>query len=141
MATVRIKNTRSLAIAILVSCLFLPTSLHSQSQQSSPAAPPLSSEEKRRILAQLYELQSCRGEVASYEEFVNREREQDAQERANWQRAVDLEKQATALAQKERDLSLEKAAFYEAQFKSLTKKPGLGCRVLAAITLGVHRCN
>jgi hypothetical protein len=104
-------------------------------------APPLSSEEKRRILAQLYELQACRGQVASFEEFVDREREQDERERSNWQRAVDLEKQATQLAQKERELALEKAAFYEAQFKSLTKRPGLGCRVLAAITLGVHRCN
>ena len=116
-------------------------SIEPQSQQSSPPAPPLNSEEKRRILAQLYELQSCRGQVASYEEFVDREREQDERERANWQRAFDLEKQATAVAQKERDLALEKAAFYEAQFKSLTKRPGLGCRVLVAITLGVHRCN
>ena len=124
-----------------LSLILISTPLFAQSQQPSPAAPPLSSEEKRRILAQLYELQSCRSEVASYEDFVNREREQDAQERANWQRAVELEKQATALAQKERDLALEKAAFCEAQFKSLTKKPGLGCRVLAAITLGVHRCN
>lgn len=124
----------------LLFLMLISTPLCAQSQQSSPV-PPLSNEEKRRILAQLYELQSCRGQVASYEEFVDREREQDERERANWQRAVDLEKQATVLAQKERDLALEKTAFYEAQFKSLTKRPGLGCRVLAAITLGVHRCN
>ncbi len=117
------------------------TTLCAQSPQPSQAAPPLSSEEKRRILAQLYELQSCRGQVASYEEFVDREREQDQRERDNWQRSLELEKQATQLAQKERDLALEKAIFYEAQFKSVTKRPGLGCRVLAAITLGMHRCN
>ncbi len=121
--------------------MLISNPLCAQSQQSSPAAPPLNSEEKRRILAQLYELQSCRGQVASYEEFVDREREQDQRERENWQRSLELEKQATQLAQKERDLAVEKAAFYEAEVKSLTKRPGLGCRVLAAITLGVHRCN
>ncbi len=92
-------------------------------------------------MAQLYELQACRGQVAPYEEFVDREKEQDQRERENWQRSLELEKQATALAQKERDLALERAALYEAQFKSVTKRPGLGCRILAAITLGVHRCN
>ncbi len=111
-----------------------------QSQLPSPAQ-PLSGEEKRRILAQLYELQSCRGQAASYEEFVGREREQDSRERENWQRALELERQATQLTRRERDLQAERAAFYEQAYRSLTKRPGLGCRILAAITLGVHRCN
>jgi hypothetical protein len=102
---------------------------------------PLNPAEKRQILLELYELQACRGQVSSYEEFISREKEQDQRERDNWQRALDLERQATQLAQKERDLAAEKAAFYQQAFKSLTKRPGLGCRILAAITLGVHRCN
>ncbi len=113
------------------------TPLFGQSQQISPLTPA----EKRQILFQLYELQSCRGQVAAFGEYSDREKEQDQRERENWQRAFDLEKQATQLAQKERDLQAERAAFYEQAYKSLIKKPGLGCRILAAITLGVHRCN
>ena len=115
------------------------TPLFGQSQQSSPQA--LNPAEKRQILLQLYELQSCRGEVASYEEYAGREKDQAEQERANWQRALDLEKQATQLAERERDLHAERASFYEQAFKSVTKRPGLGCRILAAFTLGMHRCN
>ena len=115
------------------------TQLFGQSQQTSP--PPLSPAEKRQILLHLYELQSCRGEVASYEEYADREKEQDERERAHWQRALDLERQATRLAQGERDLQVERAAFYEQAFKSVTKRPGLGCRILAAVTLGIRRCN
>ncbi len=117
----------------------ISTPLFGQSQQNS--APPLNPAEKRRILLQLYELESCRGQVVSYEEYASREKEQDERERANWQRALDLEKQAAQLAQRERDLQAERAAFYEQAFKSVTKRPGLGCRILAVITLGVHRCN
>lgn len=115
------------------------TPLFGQSQQTSP--PPLNPAEKRQILLQLYELQSCRGQVVSYEEYAGREKEQAERECANWQRALDLEKQATQLAQRERDLQAERAAFYEQAFKSVTKRPGLACRILAAVTLGVHRCN
>jgi hypothetical protein len=91
------------------------------------------------LLFQLYELRSCRGEVATYVEHAGRDTEQDARERDNWRRALDLERQATQLARRERDLQVERAAFYEQAFK--TKRPGVGCRILAAITLGMHRCN
>ncbi len=114
------------------------TPLFGQSQQTSQ---PLNPVEKRQILLQLYELQSCRGQLVSYEEYAAREKEQDERERANWQRSLDLEKQAVQLAQRERDLQADRAAFYEQAFRSLTKRPGLGCRILAVITLGVHRCN
>ena len=119
--------------------MLISTPLFAQSPPGSPA--PLNSEEKRRILAQLYELQTLRGQVVSYEEFINREKTQDQRERDNWQRALDLEREAVDLAHKERDLAAEKAAFYEQAYKSLTKRPGLGCRILAAVTFGVHRCN
>ncbi len=115
------------------------TQLFGQPQQTSPR--PLTPAEKRQILFQLYDLRSCRGEVASYVEYAGRDREQDARERANWQRALDLERQATQLAQRERDLQAERAAFYEQAFKSATKRPGPACRILAALTLGLHRCN
>jgi len=117
----------------------ISTPLFGQSQQTSQ--PPLDPGEKRQILLQLYELQSCRGQVTTYEEYAGREKEQVERERANWQRALDLEKQAIQLAQRERDLQADRAAFYEQAYKSVTKRPGLGCRVLAVVTLGMHRCN
>ncbi len=48
------------------------TPLFGQSQQTSPLNPA----EKRQILLQLYELQSCRGLAAAYEEYAGHEKEQ-----------------------------------------------------------------
>jgi hypothetical protein len=40
-----------------------------------------------------------------------RDSEQDAREKANYERALELERQAAALARKERDLTQDKASF------------------------------
>ncbi len=114
------------------------TPLYAQSPQNSP---PLADEEKRQILGQLYELRSCREEILAYRDYVSRDQEQDAREKANTDRALELEKQATTLAQRERDLAQDKANLYEQLYKSLTKKPGAGCRILRVITLGIVRCR
>lgn len=98
------------------------------SQQSSPPA-PLTESEKRIILSQLYELEACRSQIAAQADFVSRDAAQDAREKASYERALELERQATVLAQKERDLANERAAFYEQAFKSVTKKPGFWCRI------------
>jgi hypothetical protein len=112
--------------------------LYAQSQQNSP---PLNDEEKRQVLIQLYELRSCRESVNSYGQYVSRETEQDAREKVNYARSLDLEKQATALAQKERDLAIEKEKFYEQLYRSVSKKPGIGCRLKRIFTLGLARCQ
>jgi uncharacterized protein YlxW (UPF0749 family) len=112
--------------------------LYGQSQQSSP---PLNPEEKRLILSQLYELSACRQTVLSYEDFFRRDKEQDARETANYQRALELEQQATKIAQRERDLQAERATFYENAFKSVTKKRGIGCTLKKVFTLGLARCG
>ncbi len=114
------------------------TPLYGQSPQSSP---PLTEGEKRQILGQLFELRSCRAELAAYQDFVKRETEQDAKERDLATRALELEKQATSLAQKERDLALEKAAFYEQAYRTVTKKPGFWCHMKRFFTLGIARCR
>jgi hypothetical protein len=89
----------------------------------------------------LYELRSARQEIKIYEQYVSRDTDQDAREKANADRALELEKQATAIAQQERDLQKEKATLYEQLYRSVTKGAGIGCRILRAITLGIHRCN
>ncbi len=107
-------------------------------QQSSP---PLDEREKRRILEQLLELKACREEARTYRDYVSREAAQDAREKANGERALELERQATALAEKERDLAIQKADLYEQMYKSLVKRPGLGCRILRALTAGIVACR
>jgi hypothetical protein len=112
--------------------------LFAQCQQTSQ---PLNDEEKRQVLGQLLELKSCRESVGYYEQYVSRETEQDLREKLNWERALELEKQATTLAQKERDLAAEKAKFYEGLYRSVSKKPGIGCKLIKIITLGLARCQ
>jgi hypothetical protein len=114
------------------------TPLYGQSQTSLP----LNDNEKRQIIGQLIELRACRESVSAYEEFVKRELDLYEKERANWQRGIELEKQATVLAQKERDLALEKAKFYEDAFRTVSRKPGgFWCGVKKLFSFGMYRCK
>jgi hypothetical protein len=107
------------------------TTLSAQSQGSSP----LNSEEKRQILVQLLELKSCRAEVSAYEDHIRRERQLA-------DRALELERQATALAGKERDLALEKAAMYEQLYNSVKpRKTTFGCVLKTIFSAGLYRCR
>jgi hypothetical protein len=109
------------------------------SQQNSQL--PLSEEEKRRIILQLYELQSCRKQVFSYEDYIKLDKEQDDRERTSLQRSIDVEKRATAVTEKERDLEKERAEFYKKAFEEVTKKRGFGCTMKKIFTLGIARCR
>jgi hypothetical protein len=122
---------------LVLLCLFFSSPLIYCQTNSQP----LNDNEKRQILTQLYELQSCRETITKYDTYVSRDLEQDVREKQNYERSLDLEKQATALAQKERDLATDKATFYEQAYKSLTKKPGFGCWMKRIFTLGIARCN
>jgi len=117
--------------------LLIWTPLFGQSPQNSP----LTDGEKRQVIGQLYELRSARDEIKTLESYVDRDRAQDVREKKNADRALELEKQATGIAERERDLQKEKADLYEQLYRSVTKKPGAGCRILRALTLGIHRCN
>ena len=108
------------------------------SQQDSS---PLNDSEKRQVLGQLLELKSCREESSAYRQYVERDRQQDAREKTNYERSLELEKQATAIVEKERDLYQDRAAFYEQAFRSVTKKPGALCRLARFLTLGIARCE
>lgn len=84
---------------------------------------------------------SCREESAELAGHIERDREQDAREAATWERALELERRATGLAEQERDLAREKAALYEDLYRGMTRGPGIGCRILRVLTLGIHRCQ
>jgi hypothetical protein len=109
--------------------------------QSPQISPPLNDGEKRRILGQLYELHSCRDEVRAYRDYVSRDTELESREKASADRALDLERQAAALARRERDLERDRANTYEQLYRSVTKKPGIGCRLARILTLGLARCR
>jgi hypothetical protein len=124
---------RRLLLCLLINC----GTLCAQSPDNSP----LNTEEQRLILQQLYELRSCRETVRSYETYAVREAEQDAREKANSDHELELEKQATALALRERDLAIDRANLFEQLSRSVTKKPGIGCRLARFLTLGIARCQ
>ena len=91
---------------------------------------------------QLYELQAARGQIIAYDQFIQREKDLDAKERDNWQRQLDLEKQATTLKQKEVDLVTEKANLYQSLYNTAKKKKaGFGCVMGRVFTFGLYRCG
>ena len=116
------------------------TPLCARSQQNSPPQ-PLGEGEKRLILQQLYDLEACRSQVAGYADFVSRDKALTDREQENWQRSLDLEKQATALAEKERDLAPDRAKTYEELYRSVVHRPAIGCRMKQLFTLGLARCH
>jgi hypothetical protein len=107
----------------------------------SPGNSPLTPDEGRQVLGQLLELRSCREESAELARHIERDRELDTRERESWERALEIERRATALAERARDLAREKAELYEQLYRSVTKGPGIGCRLLRVITLGIRRCG
>jgi hypothetical protein len=65
----------------------------------------------------------------------------ETQEAASNQRALDLERQATVLVQKEADLANEKAQTYSDLYHSLIKKRSFGCVMKKIFTLGIAACK
>lgn len=125
-------------------CLILvSTRLCAQSLQSSPPqAGPLSSEEKRLILQQLVELRAARAQIATYEEFIARDREQDKKEQELATRALELERKATTNAEARATLNQEKADMYKSLLEASNKRGcGIGGRILWILTVGQRRCG
>jgi hypothetical protein len=89
----------------------------------------------------LLELRSCREQVATFNNYITRDTEQDEKEKVLADRELALEKRATQLAEKERDVYKDKAAFYEQSYNALKKKPGFGCTLKKVFTFGIARCS
>lgn len=124
-----------LLVAWTVPCVaFQQNSTEQQSAQLNEA-------EKRRILAQLYELQSARQTLVLYSDYIKRLDDQAKREQDLCVRTVDLEKKATALAEKERDLYKDQANTWQQMYKVATKKPGWTCILKRIVTLGLGRCK
>jgi hypothetical protein len=87
------------------------------------------------------ELQSCREKTSTYDSYISRDTEQDTREKANMEKSIELERQAAELARKERDLAQEERDLYKQLYQSVTKKPGIGCRILRVLSAGIVRCQ
>lgn len=93
------------------------------------------------VLGQLLELKTRRSEVRAYEDYVSRDTAEDERERDLSAKLIAVEQQAAELARKERDLAVERAELYEQLYKTITKGPGIGCKIARVLTLGLHRCK
>lgn len=99
------------------------------------------------MLGQLRELTGLRHLIADYEARLQREQDLHAMDLQNAQREADLNAKAiaicereTAVARSERDLAQSQAAFWEQAYKTITKKPSLGCRIWRVLSFGTHSC-
>jgi hypothetical protein len=87
------------------------------------------------------ELKEARKEILAYQSYVERDSEQDIREKQLSERELAIERKATALAEKERDLYKDQASYYKAAYDALKKKPGFGCTLKKVFTLGIARCT
>lgn len=93
------------------------------------------------ILEQLRELQDSRLIIDAYEEYIQRDREQDQRERDNWAEAVALEKERTKLAKAEVAIEKDKSDMYLNLYNACRqKRGGIKCLVKRIFTLGLARC-
>lgn len=102
---------------------------------------PLTPDEGRLILGQLQDLQTQRREVDKLQTHIARDLEQDARERETAKARLELEQERTKLEQERTAVATDRAALYEQLYRSLSKGPGVGCRIMRVITVGIYRCN
>lgn len=79
--------------------------------------------------------------MGEYERYLERDREQDEREKANYEKALDLEKQQVSVVEKERDLAMEKAELYQTLYEAVRQGPGFGCWMKRIFSFGIHRCR
>ena len=102
---------------------------------------PLTIDEGRLILGQLYELKSRRQEVETLRKYIDRDAEQDNRERELVHIQTALMNEKLDLVHKSAELQRERADLYETLYRAITAKPSLGCRIAKALTVGLYRCR
>ena len=73
--------------------------------------------------------------------YIQRDAEIDERERATAARALELEREATRLAERERDIMRERGDLYEQLYRAVTAGPSVGCRIARVVTIGMYRCR
>jgi hypothetical protein len=108
---------------------------------ANPPTTPLSYPEKQEVLKQLIKVPELETQVKALNGYVQDQDSLHQKEKANSDQALELEKKATELAQKERDLAKDQATFYKDLYQSVTKKTSLKCKIARVLTLGIYRCK
>lgn len=94
------------------------------------------------MLWQLYELEAARVKIASYEDWIVREKDLYEREKVNWQAAIENERKATDLAREQTKLAEDKALLYKQLYESLLpRKRSVGCILGTIFSLGIYRCK
>jgi hypothetical protein len=109
--------------------------------QNNPAASPLDDSELREILLRLEQLPLAWQENDLLRRALTNASTLDDRERELAAHELEIEKQKTALAEKETAVERERAEFYRQAFERLTKGRGFGCSLKKALTLGLGRCH
>ena len=79
--------------------------------------------------------------MGTYKQFIEDNTEQLAREKAMHDRELELEKRATGLMEKERDLALDQARHYQNLYEGVkSKKAGVGCWMKRIFSFGIARC-
>jgi len=102
---------------------------------------PLADAEKREVLDRLVELRIARAELSVLHGHLDQRDRLDAREKAAWERSLELEKKATALAGRETAIERQRAEFAEAALKAATRGRSVKCRIGKLISLGLIRCD
>jgi len=104
-------------------------------------SPPLSESDKRIVLELLYKLVAQEARLQLLTDTRVKEEALRTQEKINWERALEIEKSATALAEREKDLQKERADLYQQLYNTVTKKTGFWCKVKKVFSLGTAKCK
>jgi hypothetical protein len=110
------------------------------SQNVSQENRPLSTDEGRKILGQLFELESCRNETEEQRIFIDRDKQLDDRERASSRKEVELSQKELSLKDEELRIEKEKSETYRLLLEQATKKKGIGCFFKKFFTAGIARC-
>lgn len=114
--------------------------IFAQEAPRQPAA-PLTEAERREVLDRLYELRVTKAELSVLNDHLEKRDALDAREKAAWERSIEIEKKATALAERERDLEKARGDFLNEQLKAATKGRSVGCTILKLLPPWIWRCN
>jgi len=106
-----------------------------------PDNSPLTTLEGRLVLQKLYELKARQTEINALQDYINRDKELDQKQIELHEQELNIEKSKTKLADKQANLEKERADLYEQLYKSVTKKPGFGCKLYRVITFGLGKCQ
>jgi hypothetical protein len=101
----------------------------------------LTEAERKEILQRLGELQLLREKLILLQAYIDKDKEQDARDKALSDRELALASKELEISHQETALAKKEAADYKAAYETLTQKGGFSYGLCKALTLGLARCR